>query len=262
MGFSARILSLLQGPPFGSVFPVRDEPPRALIDGRTAGLRILADYISELTFFRPGAVGSAPIAFKIKRDDIQVDAFPDAARDLVFPSIVFTPGRGVYSPIGLNAFVDESSVDVYGKGSVLMWMSEYTETVTLEIWAAYKPERRSILVGLEQALSPTEFMYGLRFFMPDYYGQLVCFTLSNRQNIDDASGAKTRRRAHMELEMRYTVVALMNYNDLRTQIVVETADPSPSAAAVIDVESIAVVDASSTAGEGTMIVDLEPEPGS
>ena len=224
MGISDRIRKLLVGDPFGDVYPERLQPVVSVLDGRTVAMRILADYMSELTFYRSGGVGKMPVPFQIARKNIHVEAFPDYEEDLVFPSIAFLPGRGEYVPIGLTAFIEEASRDVYAPGTALQWMSEYTETFTIELWASQKPERRALVAGLEQALVPTAQLFGIRFQMPDYYQQLVCFTLNGRTNIDDNDSAKNRRRAHMEVEIRYNVVALVNVSELNPLPVIDTKD--------------------------------------
>jgi hypothetical protein len=233
---SDRIRSLLFGLPFGTVFPPSADPPSPVVDGRTAALRILKEYISELTFLRDGGQGPG-VSFKVKDTAIFIDSYPDAVTEGQLPSIAFVPGRAEYVALGLGNFIEEASQDVYGAGTVVQWQAEYTENMTLEIWAGSRAERRAILVGLESALSPTETMYGIRFSMPDYFNQLVCFSLGARTNIDDAEASKNRRKARMEIEMRFNVIALVNYSAMIPRAVVETQDPGfPFATATVDAQ--------------------------
>ncbi len=207
--------SLIQGQPFGFVFPPRPPIQFPPIDPRTVALRILMQYISELTFYRPGAESGtkrevAPIPFAIPESSLFVE-MPDGVVDLPLPCIVAKDVEGGdYGIIGLTSFIEESTRDKFGPGTALQVQSEYQEEVTLEIWASKKPERRAILAGLECALVPTEQMAGIRFLMPDYYDQPVCFTLDRSTRLDDAGSANNRRVATMELEMRFNVVRPVN----------------------------------------------------
>jgi hypothetical protein len=131
------------------------------------------------------------------------------------PTIAFlAQTRADYDAVGLTSNVLEDTVDKYSPGTVLVVMSEYQEDFAIEIWTETKQERRSLLLGLETALSPLEQMAGLRFVMPDYYGQLVCFSLQNREVIDDDAAVINRRKARMIVQIRFQVVAPYPVNQL------------------------------------------------
>src|SRR5208282_3391326 len=191
--------------------------PFLSIDGRTAALHVLREYITNLTFYRFAGPNAPPIAFGIKRENFAIEQ-PDYVEDEVFPSIAIIADRADYDIIGLVSYVEEDTRDVYGQGTVLQWQSEYTETINLEIYSSKKAERRAILAGLETAFSPTEQYSGLRFKMPEYYDELVCFTLNRREIMDDADSSRNRRKAQLEMEMRFNIVALVNYVDAYPQI--------------------------------------------
>lgn len=225
--FPPELRDILPGNPWGEVFPPRRNPSPLAVDGRTIALSLLRKYISLLTFYRAGGIDPAtgvrgePIPFKIPDRNIHIE-WPDQEKDLEFPSVVFMAEEpAVYAAIGLNSYIEEDSKDVYGKGMVVQWQSEYTENFQIEIWASKKAERRAILAGLEIALSPTEQMYGIRFKMKDYFGQAVCFTLGTRQIFDEPDAARDRRRARLGLEMRFNTVALVNINSLNTLLTTE-----------------------------------------
>jgi hypothetical protein len=209
--------------PFGEVFPAKENPPPLAIDGRTAALRVLREYVCNQIFYREAAPGLPPIPFVVTPDRFHIEQ-PDNNQDMTFPSIAVRPGADAsFVAIGLGVYVEEETRDLYSPGTVLQWQSEYTEKIRLEINTAYKSERRGMLAALETALSPTELMYGLRFKMPEYYDELVCFSLFRRGiDPDDASAAINRRSAWLELEMRFNVVALVNYLPLAPSLVVHT----------------------------------------
>lgn len=228
---SKEIRDLWIQPPFGDVWPPRDQPPPQTVDGRTVALRILKKYVSELKFYRPGGKDRdgrpcPPIEFQVLPANIHIE-WPDDPVELQtsFPSIVFlSQSAAEYAAIGLATNYDEESVDRFAPGTMVQIQSEFTETFALEIWADSKAQRRSLLAGLETALTPFETMYGIRFRMPDYYDQLVCFSLGSRNLVDDDLGTKNRRRAQLLIEMRFNVVALVNVNRLDPSTTVETTD--------------------------------------
>lgn len=213
---SKKIRDLLWGQPFGEVYPRREAPPPPVYDGRTAALRILREYFSELVFYRPGGkdeLGESkdPIAFKIDPRDIHIE-WPDNEAELRAPSLAFLSiGPADYESIGMTCYVDERWKE---PGYLLTWMSNYKETFSIDIWCETKQQRRSVILGLEQSLSPLEYMAGIRFVMPDYYGQLVTFSLVNREIVDDEMASVLRRKAKLLVEMNFHVCALYPVNPL------------------------------------------------
>lgn len=220
---------LIIGNPFGNVFPqrARDVAKLPREDPRTIALRMLALYISELTFYRPGGleIGAQSIPLRIPLERIYVEQ-PDDDVDMVLPCMVFTQtGNEDYQSIGLNSDLDEASRDKYGYGTILQIQYDHVETLTLEVWTNKKPERRCLIAGLQTAMVPTEAMYGVRFRMPDYYDQPVVFTL-NKTNRPDDQAIRGRRIAKLEFEMRFEVVNLVNYLPIQPIITVTAMDPA------------------------------------
>jgi hypothetical protein len=67
-------------------------------------------------------------------------------------------------------------------------------------------------------MSPTEQTSGVRFRMPNYYNQLVCFTLNTRKLIDEPDSMRGRRRATLGIEMRFNIVALIQATTMTPRI--------------------------------------------
>lgn len=220
--FTAHLESLLPAnqSPFGKIFPPRDNPPPLAIDGRTAALRVLREYITNQIFYREMGVGRPPKAFQIGVSQFEIEQ-NDTVKDYVSPSIAIIPGDVTYDAIGLGTYIEEETRDLYSPGTVLQWQSEYTELIKMEITCAYKSERRGMLTALETCLVPTEQMYGVRFKMPEYYEELVCFSLM-RRGLDEGTSHLNRRKAWLEIEMRFNVVALVNYVPLFPTMAVNT----------------------------------------
>jgi len=220
----ASVAKLIKGRLYGTVFPPKPNPRNLSVDSRTVALRTLAQYIGAMTFYRPGSAKGAPsIPFKIPPEHFFIE-MPDDKQSMPFPCIVVVHDTAKYNVIGLVSYIEEDSQDVYGPGTVVMWQDEYTENIQLEVHCNYKSERRAILAGIESSLSPTEQQSGIRFHMPDYYDQLVCFTLNNRRLIDEPNSMRHRRKATIGIEMRFNIVALVNYKTMRptVRVVVDT----------------------------------------
>jgi hypothetical protein len=238
--FTAHLRSLLvrNQNPFGETFPPRENPPVLAIDGRTAALRVLREYVCNQVFFREMGRGVPPAPFRLKEEQFEIEQ-PDKNKDQVSPSIAVIPGDHVdYDAIGLGVCVEEETRDLYAPGTVLLRMSEYTELIKLEIQSDYKSVRRGMFAALESCLSPTELMYGIRFRMPEYYEELVCFSLMRRGMADDATSALNRRRGWLEVEMRFNTVALVNYVPLDVSVQVNTDVTQPyGVPVVLDVDN-------------------------
>jgi hypothetical protein len=230
-----KLRDLLFGNPFGEVYPPKPNPEPLAVDGRTVALRLLREYIAAQNFWRSMGPNVPPKRFNIPVEHIHIE-WPDNEEDMVTPSIAFVQKtEGVYAPIGLTCYVEERTQDMFGPGTVVQWQSEYTEPFQIEVHASKKPERRGILAALETCLTPTEQMYGLRFRMPDYFDQLVCFSLQSKRINDDQNSAKDQRVAVLNVEMRHHVVALVNYRPLGATVTVNT-DVDQTTGLPVDVE--------------------------
>ena len=209
---------LIFGRVYGTVWPPRPNPPPLTEDGRTIALRTLAKYIAALNFYRPGnAAGGPPIRFNIPEENFFIE-WSDAKQSMPFPSIAVVHDTANYDVIGLVSYVEEDSLNVFAPNTVVQWQSEYIENIQLEIWCNYKAERRAILSGIETAMSPTEQTSGVRFRMPNYYNQLVCFTLNTRKLIDEPDSMRGRRRATLGIEMRFNIVVLIQATTMTPRI--------------------------------------------
>ena len=216
---SKEVRDALWGRPFGEVYPRREGPLPPSYDGRTAALRILRKYFSELIFYRPGPLDplgrpGEPIAFQIHERDIHVE-WPENEVELRGVALAFlSRGEGRYEANGLTTNVDESYAD---QSLILQIMSSYSEDFVVEIWAETKALRRAVIRGLESALSPLEYMAGIRFVMPDYYGQLACFSLQSKEYVDDEAGTDMRRKARMVVNLNHNVCELYPASPLQTE---------------------------------------------
>ncbi len=199
---------LLRNPPIESITP---DPaiPGLGIDARTGALSALREYISELTFYKPGD-GKRIVPFQLPIADIHIEQ-PDGESDMVYPSIVFETGEAGYDMMG---YFDESSKDLFGKGTVLFVHWERKETITIRVNTQYRAERRAILAGIEFACAPTEEICAFRLLCKDYFNQSCGYILKGSRVGDDAQSANNRRSATLTLHVYINVVQLVHYRDM------------------------------------------------
>jgi hypothetical protein len=220
--------SLLVGNPFGTVEPPRPEIPFRSRTARKHSLRLLRQYISELTFWRPGGQGRPPISFKIERKNFHISP-PQNFAPVVFPSTGILPGIGDYQATGLGTYYIPESADVYLPGTVLQLSADYNEKFSIELWCTEDAERDAIKAGMEDALNPSEDCAGIRFRMPDYYNQTCCFVFESSQDVDDYSG-QNRYKALIGMSFYVDVVRLVNKETFEPIL---SVDANPESAVVV-----------------------------
>lgn len=223
--FSGALLQVLDGTPFGAVFPPRDPPPLPAEDGRTNALRALKQYVTEIPFQFPNPPGpNKVLRLDPKRFLIET---PESPKALLFPSIDVQEGESELKPIGLTPSIDESSVDVFKKGTALVRSYEYAERITLQVWADTRAMRRSLAAGLESMLNPSEEIGGIRLRMPNYFGQTVRFTPLSSARVDEAEmSGDRRRRATLLVLMEFEIVRLVNVVPMNPSVIVQPQDPT------------------------------------
>jgi hypothetical protein len=234
---------LIVGTPWGQVGnPPQPNPPPGAVDGRTACLRVLRRFLAELTFRRPGdkdPVTGRPgpaIAFPLSPSDIHI-GWPDDEVELRFPSIVMlSGGQATYDALGFANYIEETTGDVYGPGTALLGIAEVRESLVLDVWGAKKPELRALLSGLETVLTPSQDMATLRFRVPDYFDELVAFTLTGREWFEEPDAVLNRRHFKLTIDMRWNLVRLVTTSPIRIEATVAVdADPITGGELTLDV---------------------------
>lgn len=196
---------MLEPPPFPA-------PALPDVDARTQALRVLSQWFSSLAYRRTMAPGVPPEPFSIGPDRVFIEQ-PDNVEGLNFPSIGILPGRGQYLTRGLGgAEPDDDSATV--DGLALLVPYDYSELLTIEGWGSKIAERRSIVAAIEVAMGVYEGTTDLRLVMPEYFGLVATFSLTERENIDDLEVARGRRRVHLFLQMQVPVVASARFASL------------------------------------------------
>ena len=200
--------------------------PLPSLDARTHALKTLKQYISLLVFGRTGDAGGPPKVFRIDPANIHEEQ-PDDPAALKFPAVAFLPAPGEHEEFGLGPprFL-EDSVDVYGQGTVLVYMSDYVEQLVVETWGSHKAERRALLAGLELAFRCYDGSYATMFKLPDYYNQIARVWVETTRYIDDPDIVRGRRRGQLVLWLVVPEVQLVRYVKLRPTVSVEAYDGS------------------------------------
>jgi len=198
--------------------------PLPSLDARTNALLVLRQYMSLLDFGRVGDAGGSPKVFRVPAQDIYEEQ-PDDPAKLRFPSLAFVAAQGDHEEFGLGPprFL-EDTVDKYGRGTVLVYTSDYVEQLVLEVWASHKAERRALVAGLQLAFRCYDGSYATMFSLPGYYGQIARVWLETTRYVDDPDVVRGRRRAQLSLWLVVPEVQLVRYVPLRPQFDVEVFD--------------------------------------
>lgn len=230
-GFSKELQDAIPFPLFGEVFPNKAAPPPTPVDIRTAMLRVFRLYLSELVFVMPtgrnldGTYKTEE--FRIPKENIHIST-PDAEQEVQFPSIVILGSKGNYETLGLNGYWDESTYNKFAPGTLLQWMYEYNEVVTLEIWANKRAQLWSLMSGIETGLTPTEQRYGIYLRCKDYYDQVARFSPNDREIVENPGDAVLNRRiGRITVEMDMIAVQLVNAKLMEPTVEVSVDDVPP-----------------------------------
>ncbi len=208
----------LYPPLFSDIEPL-PAPCPPVIDGRTVAVSYLMRYVSNLSFYKPGANGPEKICIP---EANMVNGFPDYEKFISLPALAVLAGKVTYQPNSLTPFIVEDTVDVYCKGHVLHIHDEHNETISLELWAAKQSDIRAFVAGFAAAFQPSQALTGLRFVMKEYYDTPVVFTLLSSQITEDPDAALNRRRAIIEIDMRFNVGSLEPINGIRPKVQINT----------------------------------------
>lgn len=184
-----------------------DVPPtvtnRHETDARTALTRGLARYLAGLAF--EGSAGRI-LAFQGR----VFESYADPETQAQFPSaVVLSDQPASYDASRLTPGAPER-LPTTPEGNALLSTSELTLDLTLDVWATENRSRIALVAGIEQALSPTDWMYGLRLDLPFYFGARAGYELMSVQYIDSEDAATRRyRRASFVVSGRIPVYRIV-----------------------------------------------------
>lgn len=217
MGFLTEAATkLLQGTTWGSPPPPSDPLPDS--DGRHHALGALKGYIEKLIFSRTGEKNAPAKPFTIAADNVMTEQ-PDDPKEMRFPAVSMIPARGLLDSVGLGPPDFElDSIDVFAPGTGLIYLGDWIETLTIELWASHRAERRALVSGMKVAMHPLQETWALRLKLPGYYNLVAEFTANEFQYIDEPDVIRGRRRAQIITELRVPEVVLVEVTTLKVAI--------------------------------------------
>jgi|SRR5580698_154881 hypothetical protein len=231
MGLFGRIRNRVEGFLWGDVRPERVPPPPSELDARQHAIHALFDYLADVEFSLDENGDGKVRQFRIKRSNF-LDEWPDDMKTLVFPSIAALPGEVTLTGRGFANDLDESTLDVFGKGTCVLPLHEHQEKIVLDVFATTRFQRAAVVAGLETAFDASEEMSGIRLRLPRYFGQVARYTLEKTEIVDDADSARRRRQAKLTVRMEVDVSRLVDVVEIRpraTATVVPRSRPLPPA---------------------------------
>jgi len=90
-----------------------------------------------------------------------------------------------FTPKLLGTIADEARIFGY---------SEFTQELTIELWATDPKERLYLVAMIEEALNPVDWMYGMRLVLPFYHNTTATYELKDSQYMDSADDAMKKYR--------------------------------------------------------------------
>lgn len=96
----------------------------------------------------------------------------------------------------------------------LVSVTEFSQTLMLDLWATDPKERSYLMTMLEEALNPVDWMYGFRLILPFYHGATAVYELLTSQYNDSSDEAMAKyRRATLTVRGTTTAYRLLNFPD-------------------------------------------------
>lgn len=170
-------------------------------DAHTALTRGLADYLRSLEFDLTGT--SSQLA---KLKEVYEDFADPEDKGAKFPSAaVYTQEPGTYEDDDFT-----SSPHELEDGYVIQICQEFTQIVCVDILTDQKPQRSTLVMLLEDAFEPVDWMSGFRLKLPHYFGVHATFLKVALDYMDsEANAQKHWRMAQFQLEARVTQIKFL-----------------------------------------------------
>ncbi len=172
-------------------------------DGRHHALERLAQFIRLVTFRRTAGTGEPEAKpFRLKGEQVTVGRPDDKGGEADLPAIAILPGTGTHDSLGLGIpeLIDET-FGLYGDGTAVVKIGEYIETITLEVVAAKRAERRAIVAGLEVIFRMVADQGSLLLKLPEYFGAVADFNLETSSYVEDNYASQNRRVARLSVTL-------------------------------------------------------------
>ena len=168
------------------------------------------------------------------------DAFPEPEQTAKYPAAyIYTEDPGLYDAAGFTP-----GMHTLPDGRVLQMSSEFTQTVTIDLWCTNATERMGLLAMLEDAFDPVDWMSGFRLRLPHYFNAVVTFLKASVTAVDSTENANRRwRLASITLEAAMPQIRLVGaLPGLELRVQVETYEPNMANAITPPLDGVTAVD--------------------
>ena len=184
--------------------------PYRSTDVHTALARGLAEYLSQQAIDVAGR----------RINLVTYSTWAEPEQNVTYPAAGVGAGTGSYdrsfTPSVLTSFDDTR----------LMAFSEFTQELSLELWATDPKERAFLVAMIEEALNPVDWMYGLRLVLPFYHGTTATYELLTSQYTDTADDSMNRyRKAMFTIKGHITAMRLLRFPNAKPQARISVFDP-------------------------------------
>jgi len=192
-------------------------------DARTALKRGLANYIESLPPFTHPTHGRRVDLIKV------YDVWPDQEEKRVFPSAtVYSTLPHQYDASSFTPVIDPACA--LDTNTYLVKFAEIALELTLDVVTTDPEERIAVMMQLEDALNPVDWMYGFQLELPHYHNLIGVYELQDANFPDDEPSVFSRNRfIRFTVTGQVAVVRLKKIaplNEVRTTVtVVDGNDP-------------------------------------
>lgn len=168
-------------------------------DVHTAMARGLAEYLAQQSVEIGGR--------KLSLTTYNTWAEPEA--NVAYPAAAIGAGPGLY-----DRNLTPNIVQTLTGQQRLVSVTEFSQELTIDLWATDPKERLYLVAMIEEALNPVEWMYGFRLVLPFYHGTTAVYELLTSQYQDSSDDAMANyRRAAFTVRGTTTAYRLLNFPD-------------------------------------------------
>lgn len=170
-------------------------------DVHTAMARGLAEYLSQQSI----EIGGRKLSLTT------YTTWAEPENQASYPSAAIGGGPGSYDR-NLTPFIVKTIADEQRLVSV----TEFSQELTIDLWATDPRERLYLVAMIEEALNPVEWMYGFRLILPFYHNATAVYELLSSEYLDSSEDAMAKyRRAAFSVRGTITAFRLLNFPDAR-----------------------------------------------
>lgn len=177
-------------------------------DTRTAIVRGLCEYLEDMEFSYFGER-----EFRLKK---AFENWAEFEANAEYPCVfVGDQGDGEYDSSKLTPSVEMTDMDS-PNGLYLVNYGEYSQVLTIQLWATDPVERMALMAMMESQLNPLEWKYGVSVVLPHYFNAVCTFELRYCKYDESREQSMQRYRIGlMSVEARVPLLRLSSYPTAR-----------------------------------------------